>query len=143
MTTNKKSLSLPMDVILDSIADGVFTIDADKNVTYFNKAAEKHGVTPGGGHCGLNKTRLGAHALGIIPKGDLSMARGIVWFNHALCKGIGADSLMSKKTLKKDLKVPIIVVEGDIYDARFYNRQQMRTRVESFAEMLKTYKKIA
>ena len=41
MTTNKKSLSLPMDVILDSIADGVFTIDNEKNITSFNKAAEK------------------------------------------------------------------------------------------------------
>jgi PAS domain S-box-containing protein len=30
-----------MDVILDSIADGVFTIDNEKNVTSFNKAAAK------------------------------------------------------------------------------------------------------
>ena len=41
MTTKKKSLDLPMDVILDSIADGVFTIDTDKNITSFNKAAER------------------------------------------------------------------------------------------------------
>jgi len=66
---------------------------------------------------------------------------GILWFNHAPCKVIGTDSLMIKKALKKELKVPIIVVEGDIYDARFYNRQQIRNRVESFAEMLKTRQK--
>ena len=30
-----------MEVILNSIADGVFTIDQDKNVTSFNNAAEK------------------------------------------------------------------------------------------------------
>jgi PAS domain S-box-containing protein len=41
MKASKKSLSLSMDVILDSIADGVFTIDNEKNVTSFNKAAEK------------------------------------------------------------------------------------------------------
>jgi PAS domain S-box-containing protein len=29
-----------MEVILDSVADGVFTIDNDKNITSFNKAAE-------------------------------------------------------------------------------------------------------
>ncbi len=29
------------DVILDSIADGVFTVDRDWNLTYFNRAAEK------------------------------------------------------------------------------------------------------
>lgn len=68
---------------------------------------------------------------------------GILWFNHVPCKVIGTDSLMIKKLLKKELKVPIIVVEGDIYDARFYNRQQIRTRVESFAEMLKTHQKRA
>ncbi len=41
MKAGKNSLSLSMDVILDSIADGVFTIDNEKNVTSFNKAAEK------------------------------------------------------------------------------------------------------
>ncbi|MBW1838494.1 MAG: sigma 54-interacting transcriptional regulator, partial [Deltaproteobacteria bacterium] len=41
MTTGKNSFALPMDVILDSVADGVFTIDTDKNITSFNKAAEK------------------------------------------------------------------------------------------------------
>ncbi len=30
-----------LDTILDSIADGVFTIDCDFNITYFNRAAEK------------------------------------------------------------------------------------------------------
>ena len=41
MKARNNSLSLSMDVILDSIADGVFTIDNEKNVTSFNKAAEK------------------------------------------------------------------------------------------------------
>ena len=41
MTKRKKALALPMDIILDSIADGVFTIDNEKNITSFNQAAEK------------------------------------------------------------------------------------------------------
>ena len=41
MVVQKKNISLPMDVILDSIADGVFTIDTEKNITSFNKAAER------------------------------------------------------------------------------------------------------
>jgi len=41
MAAGKKDIDLPMDVILDSIADGVFTIDTEKNITSFNKAAEK------------------------------------------------------------------------------------------------------
>jgi benzoyl-CoA reductase/2-hydroxyglutaryl-CoA dehydratase subunit BcrC/BadD/HgdB len=65
---------------------------------------------------------------------------GILWFNHTPCRVIGTDSLMIKRTIKKELDVPIVVIEGDMYDARFYNRQQIRTRVESFAEMLKIYR---
>ena len=41
MAVQKKNISLPMEVILDSIADGVFTIDTEKNITFFNKAAER------------------------------------------------------------------------------------------------------
>ena len=38
----KKSMAnRQLDIILDSIADGVFTIDCDFNITYFNRAAEK------------------------------------------------------------------------------------------------------
>jgi benzoyl-CoA reductase/2-hydroxyglutaryl-CoA dehydratase subunit BcrC/BadD/HgdB len=66
---------------------------------------------------------------------------GVLWFNHIPCKVIGTDSLMLKKALKRELDVPITVIEGDMYDARMYNRQQIRTRVESFAEMLATRSK--
>jgi PAS domain S-box-containing protein len=41
MTTQKKIIDPPMEVILDSIADGVFTIDRDRNIISFNRAAEK------------------------------------------------------------------------------------------------------
>jgi len=41
MGAKRNAIDLPLDVILDSIADGVFTIDNDKNITSFNKAAEK------------------------------------------------------------------------------------------------------
>jgi PAS domain S-box-containing protein len=33
--------SLPCEAILDSIADGVFTVDPDWNITFFNQAAEQ------------------------------------------------------------------------------------------------------
>jgi PAS domain S-box-containing protein len=41
MTQRKKTIDPSIDVILNSIADGVFTIDRDRNITSFNKAAEK------------------------------------------------------------------------------------------------------
>jgi PAS domain S-box-containing protein len=41
MKSSSNEVALSMDVILDSVADGVFTIDNEKNITSFNKAAEK------------------------------------------------------------------------------------------------------
>ena len=47
MMTKKKTTKSPdyrnnnFEIILDSIADGVFTIDLDYNITYFNSAAQK------------------------------------------------------------------------------------------------------
>ena len=41
MKAGKNNVALSMDVILDSVADGVFTIDNEKNITSFNQAAEK------------------------------------------------------------------------------------------------------
>ncbi len=38
---NHLAVETPTQVILDSIADGVFTVDADWRITSFNKAAEK------------------------------------------------------------------------------------------------------
>ena len=38
---SRAAVSTHTDIILDSIADGVFTVDADMRITFFNKAAEK------------------------------------------------------------------------------------------------------
>lgn len=38
--------NLPLEDVLDSIADGLFTVDANWNVTYFNEAAQRITGTP-------------------------------------------------------------------------------------------------
>jgi PAS domain S-box-containing protein len=38
---DKIKYSKQLDIILNSIVDGVFTVDSDLNITYFNRAAEK------------------------------------------------------------------------------------------------------
>jgi PAS domain S-box-containing protein len=38
---NGKPSDKQRDKILDAIADGVFTVDRDNNITFFNRAAEK------------------------------------------------------------------------------------------------------
>lgn len=46
MTVMPEQPSIPSDPILDSIADGVFTVDGDWNITSFNRAAEEITGTP-------------------------------------------------------------------------------------------------
>jgi PAS domain S-box-containing protein len=46
MAAMSESPALPVDPILDSIADGVFTVDKEWNVTSFNRAAETITGTP-------------------------------------------------------------------------------------------------
>ncbi len=41
MAKNSESQQQPFDVVLDSIADGVFTVDKDWHITSFNRAAEE------------------------------------------------------------------------------------------------------
>jgi len=56
------------------------------------------------------------------------------------CRPWAVSPLMAKRELKKRLDVPILVVEGDIYDTRNYSAGQLKTRIESFAEVLKAKK---
>ena len=44
---------------------------------------------------------------------------------------------MLKKTISEKPGIPVLVLEGDLYDSRNYSAEQLRTRVESFARMLK------
>ena len=44
---NNKINDRQLEIILNSIADGVFTIDLKKNITSFNRAAEKITGIPG------------------------------------------------------------------------------------------------
>jgi len=45
-----------------------------------------------------------------------------------------------KKTISEKLGIPVLFLEGDLYDSRNCSAEQLRTRVESFAEMLKIAK---
>lgn len=56
---------------------------------------------------------------------------------HYSCRPFATDALMVKDALKKELGIPVLVLEADIYDPRFYTREQLRTRLESFAELVK------
>ncbi|MFH1625374.1 MAG: 2-hydroxyacyl-CoA dehydratase family protein [Pseudomonadota bacterium] len=56
------------------------------------------------------------------------------------CRPWTITPLMVKKTIKERLGIPCLVLEGDVYDTRNYSAGQMRTRIETFAELLKMRK---
>ena len=65
---------------------------------------------------------------------------GIIMMYAFACRPWCIPPLMAKKELQKRLDIPVLVVEGDSWDTRNYSAGQLRTRVESFAEVLKMRK---
>lgn len=53
------------------------------------------------------------------------------------CRPYAADVLAMKDAIKKVKDIPVTIMEGDIWDARRYSSEALRTRMESFAEMCK------
>jgi len=53
------------------------------------------------------------------------------------CRCWVTSPLMARQYIKEKLGIPVLVIEGDQFDSRSYSAQQLRTRVETFAEMLK------
>lgn len=63
----------------------------------------------------------------------------IMWYQFS-CRPWCAPPLMGKRAIQERLGIPVLIVEGDSWDSRNYSHGQLRTRVESFAEVLKMNK---
>jgi len=69
---------------------------------------------------------------------------GVLMIPHYSCRVLGNDSMMVKDGVKKELgNIPLLVLEGDYFDPRYYTAEQARTRVESFAEMVRSERRVA
>lgn len=62
-------------------------------------------------------------------------AHGIIHFSHWGCKPTIGGVYNLKKILQKD-NIPFTVIESDCIDSGKYSEGQLRTRIESFLEML-------
>ena len=58
------------------------------------------------------------------------------------CRCWATTPLMARQMIKEKLGIPVIVIEGDQFDSRSYSAQQVRNRVETFAEMLRASKAV-
>lgn len=56
------------------------------------------------------------------------------------CRAYGVQSMILKKAIEEDPGIPFLSLEGDIWDTRDYSAEALRTRVETFAEMLRAAK---
>ncbi len=72
---------------------------------------------------------------------DWNMDAAIMFFAYN-CRPWAIPPIMAKKEIQEELGIPCIVLEGDSYDTRNYNAQQLRTRLESFAEIVKMNKEM-
>jgi len=59
------------------------------------------------------------------------------------CRPLALHPLIAKKDIEEELGIPVLVLEGDFYDTRSYSPEALRTRVETFAEMLRASKAAA
>lgn len=62
---------------------------------------------------------------------------GAINFYPYSCREWVPTVMITKRVIEKELGVPVLVLEGDCYDTRNYSSGQLRTRVETFAELLR------
>ncbi len=65
---------------------------------------------------------------------------GAINFYPYSCREWASTVMITKRTIEKELGIPVLVLEGDCYDTRNYSAGQLRTRVETFAELLRATK---
>jgi hypothetical protein len=66
---------------------------------------------------------------------------GIIWNYTYNCRPMAQTSHFAKKWLEENTGLPILSLEMDYYDNRYYGTGALRTKVETFAHMLKSRKK--
>jgi benzoyl-CoA reductase/2-hydroxyglutaryl-CoA dehydratase subunit BcrC/BadD/HgdB len=65
---------------------------------------------------------------------------GVLLFYPFSCRPITISPFIVKKAVEEELNIPLLILEGDWWDTRDYSAGALRTRVETFAEMLKMTK---
>ena len=56
------------------------------------------------------------------------------------CRPVASTSHLLKQFVEKETGIPVLSLEFDGYDSRNYSAESMRTKVETFAEMLRARK---
>ncbi len=70
----------------------------------------------------------------------LNNVDGVILFHHIGCRQYNTWLLKAKAVIEQDLDIPVLIFEGDYCDTRDYNAKQSRTKLETFAQIVKTAK---
>ena len=65
---------------------------------------------------------------------------GVIVSHIVGCRQTNSWPLKAKEMIEKEMNIPVLVLEVDLCDDRDYSAQQMRTRMETFAQIVKTAK---
>jgi benzoyl-CoA reductase/2-hydroxyglutaryl-CoA dehydratase subunit BcrC/BadD/HgdB len=65
---------------------------------------------------------------------------GVLMLYPFSCRPAAIAPFIVKKVVEEELNIPVLVLEGDLWDTRDYSAGALRTRVETFAEMLRMTK---
>ncbi len=63
--------------------------------------------------------------------------KGIIFFRHFSCRQYSIFPQKAKEVIEAETGLPVLLLDGDYCDFRNYNTRQMRTKLETFAEMVK------
>ncbi|MEE4351540.1 MAG: 2-hydroxyacyl-CoA dehydratase family protein [Desulfatiglans sp.] len=62
---------------------------------------------------------------------------GVVVANTVCCRLFNPCTPLQKELLEKELGIPVLALESDVYDTRNYSTERLRSRMEAFAEIVK------
>jgi benzoyl-CoA reductase/2-hydroxyglutaryl-CoA dehydratase subunit BcrC/BadD/HgdB len=68
---------------------------------------------------------------------QLSHVKGLIFWTHYSCRQYSIFPLKAKEIIEAELNIPVLLLEGDYCDFRSYTTEQMSTKIETFAEMVK------
>jgi len=93
--------------------------------------------------------RLGSYhsSYGIVQRcvqaiNDLNID-GVIWNYLYNCRPLSLHSHFLKRWVEENTGIPTLSLETDNYDSRSYSAESLKTRVETFAEMLRTRRALA
>ncbi len=65
---------------------------------------------------------------------------GFIWNYLFNCRPVASTSHLLKQYVESETGTPVLSLEMDIYDSRYYTPSSMRTRIETFADILRMRK---